>query len=440
VVTGVPLSGTVRAGDEVEVLPQGYRGKVRGLQAFGKTCEEGKAGHRIAVNVTDVDYRAIHRGCTLATPDYFEPSPFFDARFTYFESAAFPFKNRTEVKVHAGCAEEMGTVVLMDAQTLAPGQEGYIQVRLQRPMVVSPGDRFLIRRHSPALSLGGGTVIESSQRKAKRFKPHILEPLEAKYATLQENQDALIAFEMQRWPSGFFAPGHIAKAVGQRVETVKRVVEEARAQGDLLEVGRGSYLHRERFQSLSEGVLAVLEALHDQKPLKPYLDIKEVRNRLRMEAMALQNLLKLMEKENRIETSKGGWIRKAGFRVRLDSDRQRLADEILEALKEAGLSPPTQEALAAALGTERSELDMVADYLLSMEEIRLIAGFYFARSAIDLLIAAVKKSQADHGEVKIPLIRDTFSTSRKYLIPLMEYLDDQGITRREGERRFLKEA
>jgi len=440
VVTGVPISGQVQKGDSVEVLPQGFKGKVRGLQAFGQPCNEGRAGHRIAVNITDVDYREIHRGCTVTVPGFFKPTLFFEGHLTYFESTAFPLKNRTEVKVHAGCSEEMGTVILMDTRVLTPGQKGYIQVRLQRPLVVAPGDCFLIRRHSPATSLGGGTVIEASDRKAKRFKEYILDPLKSKHFTLAEETASLLNFEMSRCKNGFFSPVDIAVATGQSVEIVDEVVTQAISAGDLIEAGSGNYLHQKRYHELADEMLTVLDRLHQESPLKLHLDIQALRNRIKLEGQALQKLLKIMEKEKSVVLSKGGYIQRAGHRIRLNDEQTSQVQALNLILNETSLSPPPVEELVEKLSLDVGKLEEIADYLILTGETIRIANFYFAVESVNRLKEAVIESCNQFGEVKIPWIRDTFSTSRKYLIPLMEYLDEINLTRREGDKRFLKES
>ncbi len=438
VVTGVPVSGSVRAQDPVEVLPQGFMGKVRGLQAFGRSFPEGRAGHRIALNISDVNYRAIHRGCTVAAPGYFEPCHFFEGHFAFFESCDFSLKNMTEVKVHAGTAEEMAKIVLLDTRNLGPGESGFVQVRLENPLIVAPGDRFLIRRHSPPLSMGGGMILHVSKGRTKRFKPYVLEPLEARRKGLEEGVERLIALEARSHGAGFFTVKEMARTVGQRVKEVEDRVRELAASGEILEVNGGRYLHRDRYAHLAASVVEALDALHRSAPLNPYADIKDLRRRIPFEDAVLHELLPLLEEEKRIETAKGGWIRRSGFRVTLDEAQRQLADRILEIVTRAGLSPPEMDALIEAAGAESDAVGAVAEHLVSTGGLVKIAGFYFATEWIDRLKETVRDCAREHGEVKIPLIRDTFSTSRKYLIPLMEYLDNIGLTRREGDRRFLE--
>lgn len=434
VVTGVPISGSVKVGDTVELLPNGVQGKVRGMQAFDEPIEEGKAGHRIAMNISDVDYRSLRRGCTVATPGYFKPCTFFEGHFRYFDSLDFPLNNNNAVKVHAGTAEEMAKVVLLDRPVLLPGETGFIQLRLEKPMVVVPGDPFLIRRHSPALSLGGGTVVELTGKKIKRFKAYALDHLEIKHQKIEEEAAALAAFEMRRWKSGFFSIKDLSVAVSQDRGAVEAVVQSLADSGEVGDAGRGLFIHRERFEELAGTIAAGLDELHRAHPLQPTVDMAVLRSRLNVEPVAYQMLMKRMEKEGYLETARGGRVRTKGYEVALDENQRRLADQLVDRLKQASLSPPMPEELARELGGDTASL---FEYLSATGEFTRIQDFFVSTEVMDRLKEAVVRCAEREGEVKIPLLKEEFATTRKFMIPIMEHLDAVGLTRREGDRRFL---
>jgi len=436
VVTGVPVSGSVKVGETVEVLPQGFKGKVRGLQAFGRSFEEGKAGHRVAANISDINFREISRGCVVTTPGFFEPMRYFEGEFSYFKNIDFSLKNMTEVKVHVGTAETMGTLVLLDKKEIAPGESCYIQVRLESPIVVVPGDPFLIRRHSPALSIGGGRVLRCSKGKVKRFRDYVLEELETRRGKICENWNALAEYEMSVRRDGFFSAKQMAKDIGQPVEAVETYLSSLVSNNEVIDSGRGTYLHQKRYAPLSEEVIDALDELHTRFPLRPYADLNVLRNSINMEQMFMQALLKKMEKDGLIEL-KGKRVRKAGFRVKLNDDQNRVASRLMITLESAGLSPPTPEDLSKTFSEELGDTDTMLEFLIASGKVIIIGGFAFSTAYIEKLKDAVIQCCEKEGEVKIPLIKQTFSTTRKYMIPLMEYLDESGVTRRDGERRFL---
>lgn len=437
VVTGVPISGSVKPGEVVEVLPQGVTGKVRGLQAFGQSCEEGKAGHRIAINISDVDYRTVHRGCTVATPGYFKTTQFFEGRFFYFKNTGFPLKNRTEVKVHSGTAEEMGRVILLDSKVLTPGQEGFIQVRLENPMVVVAGDRFLLRRHSPATSLGGGVVVEQSDRKAKRFKTAPLERLDAKFSSLGDEIASLLDFEMQQWKAGFFTKKDMALAISQTEEVVNELLEGFVAEGVVAEAGQGLFIHKDSRENLSKRIEEALHRLHEKHPMQPYIDTNLLRSELRLDINTLQQIAKIMEADGVIETTKGGRIRIAGQTIQLDEEQERLVGGILDQLLKAELNPPTLDEIASAQRISPAEAEDYISYLKAHGKVKRIASFYLSIEVLDRLMEVIRDCAREHGEVILPKVKEQLPTTRKYIIPIMEYLDGTGFTRREGDKRYL---
>jgi selenocysteine-specific elongation factor len=438
VVTGVPVSGTIRIGDPVEVLPQGLKGKIRGLQAFGKACEEGRPGHRVALNIADVDYHDLQRGCSVTQPGCFKPVHHFEGRFTFFDSMSFPLKNMTEVKVHAGTDEVLARIVLLDRKVLEPGETGFVQLRPQQPMVLAPGDPFLIRRHSPALTMGGGTVVDISDRKARRFKAPLLDRLEARHEALGKAPEDRLEFEMRHWPGGLFTVEGMSRVMGQEKARVQALLDKSIAEGAITRVGRDRYIHKACYAGITEGIEEALKDLHARFPLKSFLDMTLLRNRISMEVADLQHLVKIMEEDGRLEAIKGGMIRLSGFQVELNGDQERLVEAIMEILDAKGLSPPTQAELAARTGVEVEDVASMITFLVEEGRVMNIGGFHFSVEVIDRLKEAVVEFGRETGEVKIPKIKEVFPTTRKYIIPVMEYLDSINLTRREGEKRFLR--
>jgi len=440
VVTGVPVSGSVRKGETVEFLPVGSKGRIRGLQAFGDAQVEGNAGHRLAINISDVDYRSVDRGCTVATPGFFKPCLFFEGVLHGFDDLDFPIKNMSYAKVHSGTAEEMGRIVLLDCAELGSGGTAYAQIRLESPMVVAPGDRFLLRRHSPPRSLGGGTVLCSTDRKARRFKDVLIESLRSRRDALKRGLPALAELDMRcGQTAGFFSILDVAVSVCQTEETVEELIQGLLDSGDVIKAERGMFIHMERYKTMAGAAESVLAELHRAAPLDPFVDTALLRGRLDLDQMEFQNFLKMMEKDGRIETSRGGLVRKAGYRIELDEIQLKLAEKIGSVLNDAGLSPPDMPELCRRLGAGSNEVELVCGHLVTTGVVRRVGVFFFSTEMLEKLEDAVVRCAREHGEVKIPLIRDAFSTTRKYLIPLMEYLDNRGVTRREGDRRFLAE-
>lgn len=200
VVTGVPVSGTARVGDPMEIFPLGAKGKIRHIQAYNEPCELARAGHRAALNISDVDYRLLRRGLVAAAPGSLRSTLFFEAEFQLARSARCPLANMTDVRVHTGAAEVLATIVLLDRNTIEPGETALVQLRLTEPVVVVPGDPFVLRLRSPALTIGGGTIVGLFPYKLKRFKEHILKRVAARRDSAGD-LDAMVAAEARDFPA-----------------------------------------------------------------------------------------------------------------------------------------------------------------------------------------------------------------------------------------------
>ena len=178
IVTGIPVSGAVKIGESLELQPGGLRGKVRGIQAYHEQAETARAGHSTAINLSDVRHDEVERGFVLSTPGFFEPATMFGAQLEVIESSPMPVSNRLAVRVHTGTTEAVGEVIVLDAEDLAPGSTGLVQLRLETALVAAPGDRFVLRLASPSFTLGGGVLIERSRHRLKRFKQFALDELQ----------------------------------------------------------------------------------------------------------------------------------------------------------------------------------------------------------------------------------------------------------------------
>ena len=167
VVTGVPLRGTTVLGDTLEVVPLGKKGRVRGIHAYREATDMARAGHSSAINLTDVDYREVHRGMVLTQPGYFQGSTMFEASLKYLASNTRPLPHQTSIRLHLGTVEGLGKVYLLEKKTVEPGEEAYVQFRLDEPIVAAPGDRFVLRLHSPLETIGGGEILDQSRWRLK---------------------------------------------------------------------------------------------------------------------------------------------------------------------------------------------------------------------------------------------------------------------------------
>ncbi|MGE0713625.1 MAG: selenocysteine-specific translation elongation factor [Planctomycetota bacterium] len=443
VLTGVPLSGRLAAGAAVEVITaQGVLpGRVRGLQAYGRDVSEVEAGHSAAVNVADVDWKAVHRGDTLASPGVFRARTLFEARLRLLPRQRRPLEQRTTVRVHLGTAEVLGEVVLLDAAALAPGEDALCQLRLRTPVVAAAGDRFVVRRHSPMETLGGGTVLAPSRWRLKPFKGFVLERLVAEEEALDDAGRAVVVQLDQR--PGPSRANDLVEGVQRPRQEIEALLAALAARGAVVEVSGGKgqplYLGARGFQAACEQVTDALEAFHAARPLREAMARLELRAATKLTDGVLAAALARLEQDEEVAVRPGGHAR-AGFEPRWDEPAAELERRLLTRLDAEAFQPPPRADLLAELRpddlrapdaedltrtlVERGELVAVGDELL-LRPARYAEGIERVRS----LGAA--------GPFTASAAREALDTTRRYVIPLLEHFDAAGVTRRQGDTRVV---
>ena len=440
VITGVPLSGAVSIGDEVEVLPLGRVGRVRGIQAYGTSQSIARAGHSCALNVGDLDFHEIARGMTAAAPGFFRAADLFEARLRYLGSCKEPLEHRSQVKVHLGTAEIMGRVLVLDHERLLPGEEGLVQLELEEPVVAASGDRFLIRLPSPAQTLGGGEVLGAARHHRKRLRDHHVTALQDRLEALDDPLRALrIASEARRFEP--HSAHDLAVDVSATEDRVAELLPQLVAKKQLVDLGRGQFLSARFAGDARKRILERLQSLHDKHPLKKRIEIRELRSGLDLPERVLKELLALLVHQGAVaEEGAAGHFRLSSHKPALGPEEEKLLDEMRAAWGEAKASPPSLAQFAEKSGAAPKVVERLAELLVDEEEFQRIGTLYFHRPAVEhARDCLIRNAQAHDGEVAIPDLRDELGTSRKYMIPLLEYFDTTGITVRRGDRRLLRQ-
>jgi len=426
VVTGTLVSGSIRTDEDVEVHPAGRRLRVRGLQVHNKPVERAVAGQRTAVNLAGIDSTDLARGMVLTKPGLFQPTQRIDCEFELLPSAK-PLKHRAPVHFHAGTAEVEAEVRLFNADSpLTPGSRGFVRFVLRKPVLLLPGDRFIVRMFSPVITIGGGRVLDiQPPARVRKGAPERLSIL-AEGSTA--DRIALLVSETE-WGAG------VAELIA-RTGLLRTEIESSAADPRLLLLGQPSdwLLDRSRHEALVKRLEKVLKDFHQQKPLMPGMPREELRTRELSGAPPF--LLEEVLSGSKTMIAEGDIVRLATHRLALQQDESRALERIERAFLEAGLAvPPTEEVLACC-GVEASRARSLLQILLKDRKlIRVGPELLYHSSAVE----AVKKMLQQHkGErFNVALFKEWTGVSRKYAIPLLEHLDRKKVTRREGDNRVV---
>jgi selenocysteine-specific elongation factor len=440
VVTGSVTSGSVRVGDELEWQPRGERVRVRSLQNHDRPVEEVHRGQRAAINLAGVRHEDVIRGQELATPGYLVPSKVMTVRLHCLSDRKRPIKHRMPVRFHLGTAEVMGAVSLLDCDVIDPGRWGLAQVFLDEPATGTWGQPFVVRESSATETLGGGQVLQPVARKVRRRHLEVLERIERLWTGDDRERALTVA-----WFGGFggFTTADLVRGANLGPEEASALVESLKAEGQLAELAisqaRRVLLHRDLVGELEERVLHVLDHLHEQFPLMSTHDRQKVQAQLDYvgdDGLVHAAVDRLLASKKLVGDLRR--IGRADFKPKLSSNLRKLKDKLVGAYKEAGFQPPEPSSFAGAAGGNAANLRDLFDVCIAEGQlVRITEDIYLHSDVEGQMRRRVTEKLSGGAGLTVAEIRDLLGTTRKYAVPLCEYLDRVGLTRREEDLRFL---
>ncbi len=415
VVTGTLLDAPLRAGDRISILPAGLSSRVRGLQSFGEIVEIAEPGQRVAVNLAGLETNALQRGDVLTLPDAMRPSMRLDTHVRMLPTSERPLEHNDEVIVFTGSSETPARVAILDRETIEAGGAGWVQLRLSRPVAAATGDRFILRRPSPAETIGGGLILELDAPRHKRFQPAVIERLERLFEG--DPEDALLAWMGTRFVPETDCRGRAPAGLVEALLGADRI----RCAGI---AGSRICATTSVFESAIDRIHLLVDRHHQQFPLEPGIGRESMRQSLGFERSVFDALL-IGSVELEVADAV---VRRAGFRIHLDPERQQLADHYTAALHASGFQPPTPDDYGLPSDLARAMIDM--GLLVPVGD-----GIVFVPEQIAL--AETRLLLALDGGMSISLAeyRDLLGTTRRYAQALLEYFDRRRVTRRVGDRR-----
>ena len=433
VITGTLVSGTICKEDELEVFPIGKRVRVRGMQVHGESADKAIAGQRTALNLAGVTVGELSRGMMLAPPDTFRATKKIDVSLSLLSSAK-PLKDRARVHLHAYTSETIAEVALYDRKVIKPGETAFAQLRMADPALLLPGDRFIVRQFSPVITIGGGGVIENNPPKRILDAALHIDYLEKLASTSEE------AIVRQRLIGAGFKGirlGEMVARTGYRanqiVTTLAKIPEALRLENALIWKGGLDEIFRKRF------LLSHLEAFQNTNPLVPGMNREELRGQFsdvlpEVFDRALEDAIQAKQ----IELS-GDLVHLPGRGVVMKDEEAESKKTIEQAFASAGLQVPALYTVLAGLKVDKARAQKIVTLLLRDKVlIKISAELVFHQSALANLRTQLAAQKA-RGVAKIDVgkFKEMTGVSRKYAIPLLEYLDRERVTRRVGDERII---
>jgi selenocysteine-specific elongation factor len=436
VVTGTLSDGHLSVGDEVEILPSGLKGRIRGLQTHKKKEETAVLGSRTAVNISGVDTELIKRGAVVVHPNQYQATRRVDARFRLLKDASSPIKHGDEVKFFVGASETIATLRLLGVEELNAGEEAWIQLELRDPVVTVRGDRYILRRPSPSETLGGGSIIDHQPKgRHKRFDEDVLKSLES----LTQGTPVEVLFEAALALNIASIKDVVTKS---RLEesNAQNALDELRQNGQLILLEEGAAktisdllcIAQPHWNALSEKISATLEAYHRQFPLRHGMLREELKSKLKLAPRIFTAVISRLTADHLI-AEHARWLAKTSHEINFNGADQIKVKELMRKFEINPYATPSVKECQSEVGEE------ILNALIELGELVTVSqDVIFRKKDYDEMVARIRAELKQKGLITLGEVRDMLNTTRKYIQALMEHLDAIGVTMREGDARKLR--
>jgi selenocysteine-specific elongation factor len=436
VVTGTLSDGHLSVGDEVEILPSGQTGRIRGLQTHKKKEETAVPGSRTAVNISGVNMELIQRGEMVVHPNQYQVTRRIDARFRLLKDAESSLKHSSEVKFFVGASETIATLRLLGTEELLPGEEGWIQLELRDPIVTVRGDRYILRRPSPSETLGGGVVIDHQPKgRHKRFDEKILKSLES----LSQGSPADVLFEA---------------ALGLNAASIKEMVAKSRLESSIAEealkeiINTGQIIILENgnqsitsdtlaialphWNMLQEKIIQITDTYHRDFPLRRGIPREELKSKLKLTPRVFNSAMTQLVNQNLL-IENGKSVSRPGYAIKFGVSQQTQINELMRKFESNPYATPSVKECQAEVGNE------ILNALIELGELVPVSqDVIFRKKDYDEMVEKVRAELQRKGSITLGEVRDMLNTTRKYIQALLEHLDSTGLTMRDGDFRKLR--
>ncbi|MBN1153306.1 selenocysteine-specific translation elongation factor [candidate division KSB1 bacterium] len=441
VAAGTVVSGSIRTNDEVELLPQRMKLRIRGIQTHGKSVAMVKMGDRAAINLMGIDKDAIERGHVLAAPDYFIPSRFFDSKFYLLKSSKTSLKNTARVRVHIGTTEVMGRITLLDQDALSPGETAYAQFKLEKVVVADFEDRFVVRSYSPVVTIGGGKIVDPLPRKHKR---HSDETIESIRKIEDGDTTYLVKQIMLNKPNQLFSLADISRSLSLSADETKSIITRMMSNHDLIELQTRNqqwYLLSIKYEMLKENILNLLMKYHLQYPALKGITLSELK--LLFKPKVDSSLINHMIQD----LLTGRKITRSDEKFHLTDHVPRISEKLenqlsqLERLVFDGRFTPLElNELKNRLGVGESEFnELILILYENRKVVKIDTNILIHADVLNEAMQLIRDFFKSNNEITVGDCGKILNTSRKYSLPLLNYLDGIGFTIRQQDKRILND-
>jgi selenocysteine-specific elongation factor len=429
VVTGTLIDGRLQVGDEVFVLPEDIKTRIRGLQSHNAPVKTGLPGSRLAMNLSGVSTDQLKRGDVITNPGCFSSTFMADARLQILSDTPAPLRHNMELEFFSGSAHIPARIRILGVPEIAAGESAWVQLCFAKPAVLAQSDRFILRQFSPGITLGGGFIVESHpQRRHRRFHSDVLNRLE----TLAEGNPEEILLQTLRNKEPVEAT-FLVESSGISTSDAEHALERLRSRQRIEAFGSGKryLISSEGWHALLDRISKLLAEYHSNYPLRAGMPREELKSRLRMDSRPFAETIKQASACGRIVQSESS-VRLPDHAVKLSAAQQALFDQLSELFRRNRYSPPTIREARAMIGPE-----LLTVFLERVALVKVSEDFFFLKDAYEEIVNKMIAHMKNSGPLSVAAVRDMFGMTRKFILPFLEHLDTRRITKRIGDDRVL---
>jgi len=444
VVTGIPVAGSVKIGEQVVIFPNGTKGRIKAIQVYKRDSEIAMVGQCAALNVPQWDYKSIERGNVVTLGEYFSPQQLYLCKLNLLTHIKSALKNGTKIKFHTGTSEIIATVFLLNSSSISAGRGCLVQVRLDEAVVAAPGDRFILRTLSPVQTIGGGMIVESLPKKLKRNHPQAIQDAQDRArAVLVEKDFAEYCVKTAK----DFAITETEISIRTKIppEPLKAILAELIQQTKVIDLGSKLYIHTDTADNVQQKLLKIVNDFHSSNPESPGLTIEQLCEASHAVSLPGQLQKEVFDGILRLLISQGKLIERKHclalpeHRATFSEDEQKLLQIIESLFRNRTFNPPESEEIAEHTTATPEKVKKILRILIEQERlVRVDNNLLFHSEAVEqarqILISFINKE----GRLESVKFKYLLDTTRKFAIPLLDYFDRIGVTRRVGYTRYLK--
>ncbi len=436
VVTGTQIEGVLKLGDEVKIYPNNIESKIRNIQVHGKDAKESYAGQRVAINLQNVKKDQISRGDVIAQKESMTETMMIDGKLELLKETNRVIENRTRVRLYHGTREVLGRVVLLDKEELRAGESGYVQYRLEENIAVKQGDYYVVRFYSPMETIGGGIVLDGQPKKHKRYKEDVLKDLKTLETGTQKD---FVAMAIKKYSQNFETTKTISMKTGIKVDIFNQWTKQLEEDEEAVRLSEQVVVHQTKIEQLKKTSNEILNTYHEKYPYKNGMSKEEFRNKLLGDKSRLGDIIiGYMAEKEEIEDL-GSQVKKRAHKPYYTKEQQKIYDEIKKHYEEAKYQVKQMTDIVSEFKNKEEATEIFQSIVENGEIVKIDGAIYLTKENYEKAKEAVKKYIKENGSITLGQFRDLVDTTRKYAVPILEKMDQDKITIKKEDERFLVE-